>query len=228
LAEGEDINGLGGDYGETPLMAASRTGKLAIVKFLVSNNADINARGKYDDTALMAAAWFCQKEILEYLLERGAEVNFYKYASKASALDFAAGKCRNVELVELLLEHGGNIHTKNKYSTPLINAVKSFNKATVKVLLDAGARMNERDNLGWTALMYAASEGHNELVSLLIDRNAEVNSDDRFGNSALSLAQKNGHSDIVELLINAGAIENTDKLIDKLKEGFRPVYLPTH
>ena len=99
LNKGEDINGFGGKYGETPLMAASRRGNIDIVKLLLSMGAGINARGAYGDTALIAAAWTCKADILRYLIANGADVNAQNAVYGSTALNIVAGKCSDTEIV---------------------------------------------------------------------------------------------------------------------------------
>ena len=56
----------------------------------------------------------------------------------------------------------------NDLEKELIQAAVAGNITEVVSLLDAGANVNTRNEIGKTALMYAAEEGHNEVVELLI------------------------------------------------------------
>ena len=72
---------------------------------------------------------------------------------------------------------------------------------TVKVLLEAGAKVNLIDNQeGFTALMFAAAEGQSEIVTLLLDASADPSLADVDGDTASSFAAKNGHTAVVELI----------------------------
>ena len=59
--------------------------------------------------------------------------------------------------------------------TPLHLAVEEGHKATVKLLLDAGAILDEEDDNGFTPLIRSANDGYAEIVRLLIDGGADPN-----------------------------------------------------
>lgn len=86
----------------------------------------------------------------------------------------------------------------------------------VKQLLTDVAKINTRDNFGFSALMRAAEKGYLDAVELLIDSGADLNlrndnvEDDYFEDSAqvrsaLMLAAENGHFDVVKLLVDRKA-----------------------
>jgi ankyrin repeat protein len=79
----------------------------------------------------------------------------------------------------------------------------------LRELLEAGARVDDRDASGRTALMYAASGPNFESVQLLLEWDADplvVDQAERF--TALMFAAAEGHADVVRLLVNHGADRN--------------------
>ena len=74
------------------------------------------------------------------------------------------------------------------------------NERLLRVLLRAGARVNERDNDGETALMYAAMRGQDVYVDLLLKAGADKELRNSIGRTALMLAEEEGHENCAQLL----------------------------
>lgn len=79
----------------------------------------------------------------------------------------------------------------------------------VKLLLEKGVSANAEDSAGYTALHYAARNGHYQICKTLLENGAAINAQTRCGRAtALHRAARQGHIDIVELLIKFGANAN--------------------
>ena len=61
-------------YGDTALILASRNGHLEIVKHLLSQGADIEAKNNDGNTPLISASRGNCLEIVKYLLSQGADI----------------------------------------------------------------------------------------------------------------------------------------------------------
>lgn len=72
--------------------------------------------------------------------------------------------------------------------TPLIFAAREGDIDSTKVMLDAGAKVNETSNYGWTPLLTAVNNRHWQLAEMLIDRGADVNIANKGGWTPLYLA----------------------------------------
>ena len=69
----------------------------------------------------------------------------------------------------------------------------------------ASVNINQKDAWGYTALMYAAREGHLPVVQTLLENGSMVNAQNVAGDTALIWATARGHILVVKLLIERGA-----------------------
>jgi len=106
---------------------------------------------------------------------------------------------------ETLIKGGADIHQKtNPYGfTALIISSMWGNDGVTRLLLDNGARVNDKDDQGNTSLIYASQFGHIEIIRMLLTSSARVNDVNEDGKNALYNASILGYDDIVELLISA-------------------------
>ncbi len=86
-----------------------------------------------------------------------------------------------------------------------IDAAGKGSVKAVKEFLDAGINSNAKNKDGYTALIYATSNGYKDIVKLLLAK-ADINANN-YG-TALHRAAVARHKDIVEMLLNKGANVN--------------------
>lgn len=89
-----------------------------------------------------------------------------------------------------------------------LKAAEIGDRAAVGMFLDSGIGSEIRNEQGWTALMLASFNGHNEVIALLLKHNADVYSSDLGGNSALHWAAFSGHVNCALALIEHHADVN--------------------
>ncbi|OQR98952.1 ankyrin repeat-containing protein [Achlya hypogyna] len=75
----------------------------------------------------------------------------------------------------------------------------------MRVLLDAGAFVDQECNVGWTPLIVASIFGRADAVRLLLDARAAVNPGTRDHAIAINVAAMHGHRDVIQILLAAGA-----------------------
>jgi len=97
---------------------------------------------------------------------------------------------------------------QNQPDSVLFAAIESGKLTEVTSFLDAHSNTEIRNSRGWTPLMMAAFNGHDEIVNLLIRHHAAVNAIDPEGNSALHRASFNGYIRCEQLLIAQHATVN--------------------
>src|SRR6056297_1774117 len=90
---------------------------------------------------------------------------------------------KNLEGIKAAIENGEDINAINEFDqkqqTPLLRAISYGYMDPVyveiaKYLIEQGAELNKQDNDGFTALHYAAKEGHLEVVKLLVEKGADL------------------------------------------------------
>ncbi len=206
----------------------------ALRRHLDSNPEFVNAIDPVDDfqevSVLCHAVRGGNSEAVKLLLERGAEVK--RHSGKLLTLAVVMNR---VDLVRLLLERGADVqrtaylgrlddaerpvadllvaHGKKVPAWMLPRACRpdvSTNEVhRVTVLLDYGARPDDRGKHGLTALHYAVRGGKLPLITLLLERGAPVNALDDAGlTPLLHLSKTRAQADpvpVLELLAAAGA-----------------------
>ena len=105
----------------------------------------------------------------------------------------------NYQCVRLLLKYNADPNSQFDGQPVLHLASKSGSQETVKILLDAGAEINDRNSDMQSALMVAAQEGHKSVVKLLQVYQADDKLVDNLGKSAADYAKQSGDSDVIEM-----------------------------
>jgi len=117
------------------------------------------------------------------------------------------------KLLEILIESNDkidlNIRNLNG-ETLLFAASRKNDKESIKVLLDAGAKIDMPDYEGITPMMHASQHSYLDIVKFLVEKGANVNKKSTYGYTALSLNMGFLDRDekIVKILLDAGADPN--------------------
>ncbi len=165
-----------------------------------------------------SAKWEYMEEnalLVKALLDHGARVNIQN-SQGMTPLQLAEER-GYATTMRLLLAHGADINRADAHGTTPLMTAAAMRLEFLLYLLDQGTRMNQQDQEGWTALMYAVDANQIQAVRLLLHRRACVNIKGKDGATALSLAKNAYRSAIafskeeaallVQLLKQAGAKE---------------------
>ena len=206
------------DWGDSVLHKATWWNNLEMVKLLLQHGADANGNAGKGFLPLGKAIRNDNVEMVKVLLEHGADPNGYGYLDSpplheaavhgglAGVPSFFSSKHEKIML--LLLQFNADPNFKSKSGkTPLMAAANLGFSRGAKVLIQHGAKIEESDNSGNTALIIAAeTEDGLGVVKRLLKAEADVNAVNEDGNTALHAASKNekGHG-IVKALIKANA-----------------------
>ena len=133
-----------------------------------------------------------QTDLVRELLKRGASPSG---AGQGGVSPLIIAVIQNkADMVLLLLDAGAD----KRYS--VLNGAKEGRTEMVRILLSHNGDANDADELGKTALMYAAAWGRADTVRLLLQLGADPNRRDHQGQTAADYAALQGHTDIVRLL----------------------------
>ena len=149
--------------GETPVMVASRSGDPDVVEQLLAEGADVNARAGRGQTALMWAVAQTHADVVEVLLAHRADVHARSEVWSQVMAVPPHGRLENNRAIP----HGGN--------TALMFAARVGDVASARLLVAAGANVDDADAWGVSATVLAAHSGHGAVVDFLLGEGADPN-----------------------------------------------------
>ena len=193
LGAGANPN-LAQDSGETPLMTCTRTGSEEGARSLLVHGADANVKTvERGQTPLMWAA-AGSPQIVGILVEHGADL-----AARSNRLSLYTPRMPHIPNVT---PSGDPVHQGFRDSiyhpkfkgglTPLMFAAQAGNMESVRILLAAGADVNEGTEETGPPLLLAASNGREQAALLLLEKGADPNATDGYGMTALHWAFEEG------------------------------------
>jgi ankyrin repeat protein len=185
------------DLGATPLWAAAQNGSEAMVRRLLAAGANPNAKLLLGETVLMVASRGGNAVVAEQLLAKGADVNV-RTARNQTALMWAVAQ-KHPDVVKVLLAHHADVNARTdawtdveavaphgnlEYNravphgndTPLLFAARVGDLASAKLLVAAGANVNDMDAWGVNVVELAAHSGFADIVEFVLDKGADPNS----------------------------------------------------
>ncbi|RDC63853.1 ankyrin repeat domain-containing protein [Adhaeribacter pallidiroseus] len=214
---------------ETEIREAVKSGDIAQVKALLSNEPDL-IHAKTDDqiSVVLLATYQRNPRLLEVLL---AHDNYKLSIFEAAALGendrvqellneqpellhatspdgFSplglASFFGHLDTVKLLLVKGAAVNepSKNAWQVhPLHSAVASRSLETVTYLLQQGAAINGQQQHGFTPLHTAAQHGDADMIKLLLEHGADINAVTTAGETAMDIALKCKHTEAVQMFV---------------------------
>lgn len=203
IASGSSVH-VADENGETPLHKASLKGHQNVTELLIANGAQIDAKTLDNCTPLYFAACSHRQDVAQLLLDYGADME--------PDVALMLGK---IELIKHYLERGVDANSKllkgyMKGESWLNQAVAYQNRNLIELLLNNGARVNEKTGIFQSSPLHTAAMGIRGkacryICELLIAHGADVHSKDKHDETPLHRAAQIGCLDITELLLDCGA-----------------------
>ena len=193
-------------FGETLLMTAARTGNADVVGQLLAAGAEVDAataEGAYGgQTALMWAVAQGHPAVVEVLLAHGADAGarstvFTETVKTISTYANYGLQCVPRDECYITEVPSGGF-------TPLLFAARVGDLASARLLVAAGADVNEAAPDGAGALAVAALSGSGAVAAFLLDSGADPNAD-AGGYAPLHAAILHRDPTLAEALLSAGA-----------------------
>jgi ankyrin repeat protein len=227
IRAGADVNAVN-DLGAGPLWIATLNGSASMVRSLLGAGADPNAALLSGEAAVMTAARTGNPQVVEQLLAAGADPNATATRGQ-TALMWAVAQ-RHSDVVGVLLEYGADVHARSESwsqimaipphshpsnqqdvphggNTALTFAGRVGDLASARMLVNAGADVNDADARGVSTTVLAAHSGFAELAEFLLDEGADPNAAGA-GFSALHVAIMHRDEDLGRVLLAHGADPN--------------------
>jgi ankyrin repeat protein len=211
---------------DTALMMASRTGDVATMQVLLDRGADVNAKETTrGTTALMWAAAQHHPVAVHLLVDYGADVSAVsapawqdrpvRYGKDS---DPRPSRKRNTDNVVSQVGPRNMQDRRGGGLTPLVYAVRENDMESVRILLAAGADVNQVTNYEWSPLLVAIQNRYYQLASFLLDQGANPKIANKGKWSPLYIAIDNRNikgGDYPVRKADMDSMEFIKKLIDK-------------
>ena len=216
------------DLGVTALWLASQNGSSSMVRRLLQAGADPNVALLSGETPLMVGARGGYPDVVEQLLAKGANPDVQGSRGQ-TALMWAVSQ-KHPEAVKVLLAHRAKVGLRSAVwsevmavpphgylpynkaiphgnETALMFAARAGDLESAKLLVAAGANVNDTDAWGVSAVVLAEHSGFRDLGEFLLDKGADANAAGA-GFTALHEAIMRRDEKMVASLLDHGADPN--------------------
>ena len=219
LDAGADPNGPD-PTGEMPLMTAARIGDPAAVGVLLDYGAIVDAKDpEFQQTALMIAVRENHTPVVQMLVEgRHADVNARTRIGRTPPWvlpNSVPGFGHGIGIVRGGLPERGSRYLTPGGLTPLLYAARDGRLESARILVKAGATLEQVDANSITPLLMAIANNHIDVARFLIEQGAQVNVSDWYGRTPLWAAVEARNMDVDNATFENGV--DREPILDLIK-----------
>lgn len=157
--------------GRTALMHALGYSDMDVIETLIKAGVDLDIQDNEGNTALMQVELSKSTKLVDLLKQAGASHKGLKEVELLQAIERG-----DTDRVKVLLQEKLNLNARLGQITMLCQAAREGHLEIAKLLIEAGADVNQRASEGhFNPLLYAAYYGNLELVGILLEAGADVN-----------------------------------------------------
>lgn len=147
----------------TPIVLAAAERNLDITKILVLHGANVNFAKSNKETALGVASNQGDVPLVKYLLAQGADPNYL------TRIGTSLSAAHNAEVVRILLNHNANPNIPDSDGDlPIIGFIDHGDIEAIRLLLQAGTDITQKNHRGISAKEYAMKSTNNNIRNLFI------------------------------------------------------------
>jgi ankyrin repeat protein len=197
--------------GRTPLLTladqkvrADIRNYIESAELLLDAGANVNETDYSGNTPLILAAEHGNPDLIDFLISKGANLYHANYIGQTAAYILAGNGY--TDALTVFRKHAGAKALAPDTTPLLVEALSRNHPDTAMMLIDCGARINQRDRGGDTPLMIAAGRpGAYKVLKRLIQLGAAMDAQNSSGLTALMTSIYRETIDATNLLLEHGA-----------------------
>ncbi|MDO3694187.1 ankyrin repeat domain-containing protein [Wenyingzhuangia sp. chi5] len=174
--------------GNNVLFYAAQRGNLSLIKNFINKGFDYKLLNNKGENLVLYASHGGRGssnsiEVFKYFDSLGLNMNLSNQENQ-NALHFVCSNTKDVNIIDYFINKGANIHQKDTQgNTPFLNACRGGNILAVNKLLPQVKNINQKNNEGISAVIYATQRINKELLDVLLANNVQLDVVDKDGNN---------------------------------------------